>query len=78
MTMRRAVVALTAVALAACYAATLRGMFDQWSNDEDMGHGALVPLVILWVVWRERGRWWTLPVEPSWWGFAILAAGAGM
>jgi exosortase len=78
MTLRRAVAALTAVALAACYAATLRGMFDQWSNDEDMGHGSLVPLVILWIIWRERERWRALPVEPSWWGFPILAAGAGM
>ena len=78
MTMRRAIVALTAVILLTCYAATVRGKFEQWSTDEDMGHGALVPLVILWVVWRERRRWRTLPVEPSWWGFAILAAGAGM
>jgi exosortase len=53
-------------------------MFDQWSTDEDMGHGVLVPLVILWIVWRERQRWLALPAEPSWWGFPILAAGAGM
>jgi exosortase len=53
-------------------------MFEQWSNDEDMGHGSLVPVVVLWIVWRERERWRALPVEPSWWGFAVLAAGAGM
>jgi exosortase len=75
---RRTVVVLTAVALLACYAATLRGMFDQWSSDEDMSHGFLVPLAILWIVWRERGRWQALPAEPSWWGLAVLAAGAGM
>ena len=76
--MRRAVVALTALALAVYYAATLRGMFDQWSTDEDMGHGSLVPLVVLWIVWRERARWLALPVKPSCWGFPILAAGAGI
>lgn len=78
MSWRQAVVVLTAVALVACYAPTLRGMFEQWSNDEDMSHGFLVPLVILWVVWRERQRWRTLEAEPNWWGFALLAAGAGV
>ena len=53
-------------------------MFEQWSNDEDMSHGFLVPVVILWIVWRERGRWRALKAEPSWWGLALLAAAAGM
>ena len=78
MSWRQAVVILTAVTLAACYAPTLRGMFEQWSNDEDMSHGFLVPIVILWVVWRERQRWRALEAEPNWWGFALLAAAAGM
>jgi exosortase len=37
-----------------------------------------VPLAILWIVWRERGRWQALPPEPSWWGLAVLAAGAAI
>jgi exosortase len=78
MSWRQAVVVLTAVTLAACYAPTLRGVFEQWSNDEDMSHGFLVPIVILWVVWRERQRWRALEARPSWWGFALLAAAAGM
>jgi exosortase len=71
-------VAITIVLLAACYASTLKGMFDQWMTDEDMSHGALVPLVVLWIVWRERKRWQRLPLEPSAWGFALLLAGAAM
>jgi len=76
--MRQAVVVLTAVALVLCYAPTLRGMSGQWWNDEDMSHGFVVPIVVLWIVWRERERWRALPAEPSWWGLAVLAAGAGM
>jgi exosortase len=53
-------------------------MFEQWSNDEDMSHGYVVPVVVLWIVWRERERWRALPAEPSWWGLAVLAAGAGL
>ena len=75
---RQAATVLTAAALVVCYAPTLRGMFDQWSNDEDMSHGFVVPVVVLWIVWRERGRWQALPAKPSWWGLAVLAAGAGL
>jgi len=56
MSSRQTVAVLTAVALVACYAPTLRGMFEQWWSDEDMSHGFLVPLIILWIVWRERTR----------------------
>jgi len=75
---RPAVAVLAAVTLLVCYAPALRGMFEQWSNDEDMSHGFAVPIVALWIVWRERGRWRALPAQPSWWGFALLAAGAGL
>lgn len=76
--MRPAVIVLATLTLLASYAPALRGMFEQWSNDEDMSHGFLVPVMVLWIVWRERERWRTLPAEPNLWGFAILAAGAGM
>lgn len=72
----QAALVLAALALLVCYGNVLRGMAGQWWTDEDMGHGFLVPLVILWVVWRERERWRKVPAQPSAWGFALLAAGA--
>ena len=72
----RALVAIAILFLLGCYASALRGMFDQWMTDEDMSHGAIVPLVILWIVWRERERWLRLPLQPSPWGFALLLSGA--
>jgi len=66
--------ALTALVLVACYIPTLQGMFKQWWTDEDMSHGFAVPVVILWIIWRERSRWQTLETRPSAWGFALLAA----
>jgi len=60
------------VGLVACYASTLQGMAAQWWNDEDMGHGFLVPAVALWIVWRERTRWRTLPLRSSWAGLAVI------
>jgi len=75
---RHGVIILTALGLLACYASTLKGMAAQWWTDEDMSHGFLVPLVILWVVWRERERWLKLSPAPNWWGFALLALAAGL
>jgi exosortase len=53
-------------------------MAGQWWSDEDMSHGFIVPLCMAWVVWRERATWLVLEPQPSFWGFAILAAGAAM
>jgi exosortase len=78
MSWRQSLVVLTIGSLLVCYSHTLRGMVEQWSNDEDMSHGFLVPIVALWIVWRERERWRGLPVEPNWWGFGLLAAAAGL
>lgn len=74
----RAAMVLASLSLLACYAGVLRGMAQQWWTDEDMGHGFLVPVVILWIVWRERDRWRTVPAEPALWGFAWIAAGAAL
>ena len=78
MSSRQAVVVFTAVALLICYAPTLRGMFQQWSSDEDMSHGFWVPVIILWIVWRERAKLRALKAGPSWWGFALLASAAAL
>lgn len=75
-TARWYVVPFAGAALLACYASTLRGMTQQWLHDEDMAHGFVVPFVILWVVWRERDRWRSTPVNPTRWGFVILALAA--
>jgi exosortase len=66
------------VTLLLCYAATIQGMFSQWTTDEDMGHGVLVPFVVFWIVWRERATWRSLSTKPTKWGFAVLGAGAAM
>ena len=75
---RRTLILLTAAALFLCYAATLRGMAEQWLNDEDMGHGFAVPVAVAWIVYRERNRWMPVNADASNWGWAVLVAGAAM
>lgn len=67
---------LALLALAACYTGVITGMIQQWSNDEDMGHGFFVPFVAAWIIWRKRERWQNDQSRPSNWGFLILTAGA--
>jgi len=73
---RYGLVSAVAVALLICYAGVLRGMAEQWTNDEDMGHGFLVPVVIAFIILRERKRWPDLPAQPSAWGAVLVLAGA--
>jgi exosortase len=74
----RTLALMTAGALAVCFASTIGGMVEQWSTDEDMGHGFLVPVVIAWILWRERSQWRGLPVNPNALGFLVLFAGAAL
>jgi exosortase len=72
---RRWLLIVTCVALIICYRQVIAGMIDQWYTDEDMAHGFLVPLVIGFVIWRERRRWSQVPLQPSAWGLALLMLG---
>lgn len=75
---RRVIIGITAVTALICYASTLRTMSILWWNDEDLGHCFVVPVVALWIIWRERERWLKVPADPSWWGFPVLLLGAAM
>jgi exosortase len=76
--MRHKAVLATAIAMLACYAPVIQGMAHQWLTDEDMGHGFLVPLVVAWIIGKDRSRWNSLAVKPSLWGWAFLAGGASL
>ena len=67
---------LVVLAVLLCYAPIFRGLIEQWSSDEDMSHGFVVPFAIAWIVWRERNRWLKLTPRPSPWGFLLIAIGA--
>ena len=62
--------------LIACYAPVLYGLVRQWSTDEDMGHGFLVPLVAGYLVWRRREELGAAKGKPNYWGLALVLWGA--
>ena len=53
---------------------SITGMASRWT-DAEYSHGYLVPLFSLYLLWRRREMLGTEPLNPSWWGLAVLAGG---
>lgn len=74
---------LNSLLKSACYGAVLFCMYQgaltwlvtkDWSR-EDYSSSALIPLVVLYLLWEKRGRLAGQPSRPSWAGLAPLLAG---
>ena len=59
-----AVIGPVVALLIALYVPTFVQLWHFWETDENFGHGFLVPLVSLYLVWRARDRLKRIPVEP--------------
>jgi exosortase len=69
-----AIVWFTAL-LVVAYFPTLKHLVEQWSSDEDVGHGFFVPLVAGYIAWQRRDQLMALEWKPAWWGVAIMLWG---
>ncbi|HEX8178428.1 MAG TPA: exosortase [Pyrinomonadaceae bacterium] len=55
------------------YATMLRKLAGQWWTDENYSHGLLIPFIIGYILWAERGRLADAPKRPVlWWGAAAV------
>jgi exosortase len=59
-----------------CYAPILYRLAVQWANDEDMGHGFLVPIVAGFIAWQRRGILAATPRQPNAWGLVLVVFAA--
>lgn len=57
------------------YFPTIIHLVGQWWQDPNFSHGFFVPLFSAFVIWQDRHRVTTLPLQPSWWGLAFLIFG---
>ncbi|UCF16330.1 MAG: exosortase/archaeosortase family protein [Phycisphaerales bacterium] len=57
---------------------TITGLFKVWQNSDDYSAGQLVPLVAIFLVWRERKRLAECVLKPFWpaLGLLLLAVAA--
>lgn len=66
-----ALVAITAWS----YRGVLLGLLYAWRKNDDYSAGQLVPLVVAFLVWRERAALRQCVLRPCWWGgIGLLAA----
>lgn len=54
------------------YGRLLGGLARGWSTNDDYSAGQLVPLVALFLVWRDRRILGECPLTPCWWGVGLI------
>lgn len=55
------------------YWSTMVSLFKDWQRNDDYSAGQLVPLIALFLIWRERNRLRKCRLKPCWiWGIALL------
>jgi exosortase len=59
--------------LVAAYLPILIRMAQQWSADEDMGHGFFVPAVAAYIAWRRKEELALLTPVPNFLGLVLMA-----
>jgi exosortase len=70
--------ALVGAALAVAYARLAGGLVRQWGSDDNYSHGFIVLPLAVWFAWQRRAALRALPLRPSVFGLAVVAAGLAM
>ncbi|MGZ8317781.1 MAG: exosortase A [Telluria sp.] len=71
-------IALAFLAPFALYFDTARSVVSIWNASETYAHGYVILPIALWLVWRKRENFSTMPPTPYWPALVLLAgAGAG-
>jgi len=66
------VVSVLSALFAWCYWPTIVGLSKEWQQNSDYSAGQLVPLVALFLLWRDRKILGTCVLRPCWWGGVAL------
>lgn len=69
---------LVLLALLGLYASTALAMERLWAASDTYAHGYVVPLIALWLGWRQRARLVCCLPQPSVWGCLGLAGAGGL
>jgi exosortase len=64
-----------AALLIAAYFPIFKHLVEQWSTDEDVGHGFFVVPIALYIAWQRRDAILAVKRQPAWWGIALIAWG---
>jgi exosortase A len=71
-------IALACLAPFALYFGTAKSIVEIWNTSETFAHGYVILPMSLWLIWRRRANFSTMPPTPYWPALALLAlAGFG-
>lgn len=63
---------LSVIALLVLYAPVVHLTWRIWVDNETYAHGVLIPMVTLWLLWRDRAQSAKLAPRPAWQGLPLL------
>lgn len=66
---------LGALLLGFIYYDGLKFMVEIWSKKEEYGHGLMIPLISLFLIWQKKDELERLPLKGSWAGVLVLVVG---
>jgi exosortase A len=71
--MRKLLIALALLAPFALYLSTAKSIVDIWDSSETFAHGYAILPMSLWLIWRRRDNFISMPPTPYWPALALLA-----
>src|SRR3984893_11512429 len=67
--------ALALVAATLLFAGAIQQLYTIWNAQPEYSYGILIPILSIFLIWRERHTWQGLPLSGSWYGIPLIAAG---
>jgi exosortase D (VPLPA-CTERM-specific) len=72
------VLAIALLAAFIPFAGVLAGLFEVWNLEPEYSHCTLIPIISLFLIWRQRDLLTRMPFQGSWAGVALVIAGLVM
>ena len=70
-----ALLALAVVAAALLFAQAIQQLYSIWNAQPEYSYGILIPILSIFLIWRERHTLRGLPMTGSWYGLPLIAVG---
>src|SRR4051812_43379712 len=73
--------ALLAVAFAGAlllFASAIEQLYTIWNAQPEYSYGILIPVLSVYLIWRQRDELKTLPFTGSWWGLGLILLGLAL
>jgi exosortase len=60
------------VVILLAYWPTITDLFTEWQENDDYSAGQLVPLIAIFLIWRERKKLKNCSIKPCWWAIVPI------